>query len=138
MDKVFVDTEVILDFLLNREPYSLDAARILSLAENKIIQASTTGLVFANAYYILRKLASHKKVIEKLLKLSQLVDIISLSKPTVLTALQSGFSDFEDALQNFSAVEKSIPILITRNIKDYKRSSLIVMEPEVYLKSFYN
>ena len=134
MDKVFVDTDVILDFLLDREPFTLDAARVFSLAEKKKLHACTTGLVFANAYYVLRKLASHKKVVEKLTELSQWVDIIGLPKVAVTNALKSGFSDFEDALQYFSAMEAGVKIILTRNVKDYKHSELAVMTPEIYIR----
>ncbi len=136
MDKVFLDTDVILDFLLARDPFAMDAARIITLSERGKIKAYTTALVFANAYYILRKLASHKKVVEKLLQLSLLIEIIELSRSSVLLALQSDFSDFEDALQSFSAVAGKVKIIITRNVKDYKYSELAVVSPDMYLLSF--
>ena len=66
-----------------------------------------------------------------------IVDIAIIDKKTVLNALNSEFKDFEDALQNFSAINESdIQVIITRNIKDYKTSSLAVMTPENYLKAF--
>lgn len=134
MDKVFIDTDVILDFLLDRRPFSMDAAKILSLAEKKVITAVTTGLVFANAYYVLRKLSTHKKVIDNLSKLSGLIEIINLPKKAVISALRSDFHDFEDAIQNFSAAGEGIKILITRNVKDYKASEMAVMSPDLFLR----
>ena len=98
MNKVFIDTDVILDFMIAREPFVMDAARVFSLAEKKLIHICTTGLVFSNAYYILLKLGPHKKVIEKLNQLARLVDVIGLPKTAVLHALESEFADFEDAL----------------------------------------
>ena len=69
--------------------------------------------------------------------LTSIVDIATIDKKTVLNALNSEFKDFEDALQNFSAINESdIQVIITRNIKDYKTSSLAVMTPENYLKAF--
>ena len=69
--------------------------------------------------------------------LLNIVDIITINKKNVLNALNSDFKDFEDALQNFSAQnEKEIKTIITRNIKDYKTSSLAVMSPEMFLKTF--
>ncbi|QEC52353.1 PIN domain-containing protein [Anseongella ginsenosidimutans] len=133
MNKVFIDTDVILDFLLNRKPFSMDAARILSLSEKKVIWVGTTGLVFANAYYILRKLSTHKNVVEKLTKLSDLIKIIDLPKDAVMSALKSDFRDFEDAIQNFSAIHADVKVLITRNSKDFKTSSLAVMSPDMFL-----
>src|SRR5882762_725220 len=117
MNRAFVDTDVILDFMIAREPFAMDAARIFSLSEKKEISICTTGLVFSNAYYILRKLGTHKKVIEKLAQLERLVDIIGLSKAAVKQALESEFNDFEDALQHYAALSENVKIIITRNTK---------------------
>ena len=134
MSKAFIDTDVILDFMIAGEPFALDAARIFSLSEKKEISIYTTGLVFSNAYYVLRKLGTHKKVIEKLAQLAKLVDIIGLSKTAVNQALESEFNDFEDALQHFAALSGNVKIIITRNTKDYKYSELAVLTPDQFLK----
>ncbi len=61
-----------------------------------------------------------------------------MDKSAVLNALNSEFKDFEDALQNFSAIENGeINIILTRNIKDFKKSELAVLTPETYLKGKY-
>lgn len=135
MNKIFIDTDIILDFMIAREPFAVDAARIFSLAEQNKINLCTTGLVFSNAYYILRKLASHKKVIEKLTQLTKFIGIIGLSETAVINALSSNFNDFEDALQHYAALSEKVTIIITRNIKDYKNSELAVLTPDQYLKS---
>ena len=134
MSKAFIDTDVILDFMIAREPFAMDAARIFTLSEKKQISICTTGLVFSNAYYVLRKLGPHKKVVQKLIQLSRLVDIIGLSKTAVNQALESDFGDFEDALQHFAALSENVKIIITRNTKDYKYSELAVLTPDQYLK----
>ncbi|HEV2352813.1 MAG TPA: PIN domain-containing protein [Puia sp.] len=134
MNKAFIDTDVILDFLTGREPFAFDAARILSLAENKELSICTTGLVFLNAYYVLRKLGTHRKVVEKLTRLSRLVDIIGLSEAAVMQALGSDFGDFEDALQHYAALADGVKVIVTRNTKDYKQSQLAVLTPDQYLK----
>lgn len=135
MNKAFIDTDVILDFMTAMEPFAMDAARIFSLSERKEISICTTGLVFSNAYYVLRKLASHKKVMEKLTQLSRLVDIIGLSKLAVTQALESEFNDFEDALQHYAALSEDVKIIITRNTKDFKHSELAILTPDQYLKT---
>jgi predicted nucleic acid-binding protein len=121
--------------MIAREPFALDAARIFSLSEKKEISICTTGLVFSNAYYILRKLGTHKKVVEKLSQLAQLVDIIGLPKVAVVQALGSEFGDFEDALQHYAALSEDVKIIVTRNTKDFKHSQLAVLSPDQYLKS---
>lgn len=137
MHKVLIDTDVILDFLFDRKPFSDDASKILSLCESKQIQGFITSIMLSNIYYLLRKTAKHEKVIESLKMLMKILDIVTTDKTCVLDALNSEFKDFEDALQNFSAEnDKEIKIIITRNIKDYKSSNLSIMEPETYLKTF--
>jgi predicted nucleic acid-binding protein len=135
MKKILIDTDVILDFFFDRQPFSEDASKILSLCEAGQIKGFITPVMISNIYYLLRKIATHKKVIENLKKLLTIVDVARLSKETVLDALNSDFKDFEDALQNFAAKnEKDITIIVTRNIKDYKTSNLSIMTPEAYLK----
>lgn len=88
----------------------------------------------SNIYYILRKNAGHEKVIESLKLLMNIVDVFTTDKQTIIEALHSGFKDFEDALQNFSAQNRAdITLIITRNVKDYKASRLSIMDPETYL-----
>jgi predicted nucleic acid-binding protein len=135
LNKAFVDTDVILDFMIAREPFALDAARIFSLSEKKEIAICTSGLVFSNAYYILRKLSTHKKVLEKLAQLAKFIDIIDLPRDAVIQALGSNFSDFEDALQYYAALAVDVTIIVTRNTKDFKHSQVAVLTPDQYLKS---
>ncbi|PPL01751.1 PIN domain-containing protein [Parapedobacter indicus] len=136
MNKVLIDTDVILDFFFDREPFSVDTSKILSLCEKGELRGFVTPIMISNVYYLLRKTAKHEKVIEHLKMLMNILQVSMINKETVLDALNSDFKDFEDALQNFSAQnEKEINVIITRNIKDYKSSKLSVMTPETYLKS---
>jgi predicted nucleic acid-binding protein len=136
MDTVLIDTDVILDFFFDRKPFSEEASRILSLCEKGEVKGFVTSIMLSNVYYLLRKTASHEKVIENLKILMNIIDVTTTNKKTVIEALNSEFKDFEDALQNFSAInEKEIKVIITRNIKDYKSSTLSLMTPESYLKS---
>lgn len=136
MDKILIDTDVILDFLFDRKPYSDQSAKILSMCESGQIKGYLTAVIISNTYYLLRQTASHDKVVTELTKLMAIVDILITDKTMILKALNSNFRDFEDALQNFSAeTSKEIDLIVTRNIKDYKNSKLGVMTPEDYLKS---
>jgi predicted nucleic acid-binding protein len=136
MAKVLIDTDVILDFFFDRKPFSDDSAKILSLCENHTIKGFVTPIMISNMYYLLRKTATHQKVIEKLKMLLQIIDVIITDKKVVENALNSEFKDFEDALQNFAAHNTNeIKIIITRNIKDYKTSKLSIMTPETFLKT---
>ncbi|MDT7827694.1 PIN domain-containing protein [Pricia sp. S334] len=135
MEKVLLDTDVLLDFFFDRKPFSDHTAQVLDLCEKKKIEGFTTPVIIANAYYLLRRDSRHEKVINKLLQLLNIIDIVKMDRKVVIKALNSDFKDFEDALQNFSAVEmEKIKTILTRNIKDFKKSELAVMTPETYLK----
>ncbi len=136
MEKVLIDTDVLLDFFFDRKPFSNYATKVLSLCKKDIIKGYSTPVIIANTYYLLRKTAKHEVVINKLNQLLTFIDIVNMNRDVVIKALNSNFTDFEDALQNFSAVKnKDIRIIITRNIKDFKTSKLAVLTPESYIKS---
>ncbi len=135
MNKIFIDTDVILDFFFDRKPFSDDATKLFILCERKVVTGFVTPVILSNVYYLLRKTAKHEKVIEKLKMLINLIEIATINKATILEALNSEFKDFEDALQNYSAQhDKDIQVIVTRNVKDFKESRLSVMTPETYLR----
>ena len=132
--KIFVDSDIVLDVLCKRDPYYEYAAKIFSLADMKKLTVYTSSLVVANVYYILRKAIGIEKSKEALRKLRLLVKIISVEEREVDLALNSSFSDFEDALQYYTAVKHGMETLLTRNIKDYKERDLIIQTPEQFIK----
>ena len=133
--KVFLDSDIILDLLCKREPHYDFAAEVFTLGDTKRIELVTTSVVFANVFYILRKILGIDKAKELLRKLRILVGVMPVGDKIVDLALNSKFADFEDGLQYFTARENGIKILLTRNIKDYKEDSLVVQTPQEYLKS---
>jgi len=133
--KILLDTDVILDFFFDRKPYVDAAAKILSLAELKQIEAYITPIIISNVYYLLRKTASHAQVMSQLKLLMSIINILLINKEIVLLALNSSFKDFEDALQYYSAeFDENIDAIITRNVKDYRESNLSVQTPDEFLK----
>ncbi|NCT11047.1 MAG: PIN domain-containing protein [Flavobacteriia bacterium] len=135
MKNVLIDTDVILDFFLDREPFSENAANILALCEKKGIIGYVTPVIVSNVYYLLSQKAKQEKVIEKLKLLLSILEILVIDKNAIVVALNSDFKDFEDALQNYAAeLSGEINLIITRNTKDYKKSNLGVMSPEDFLK----
>jgi predicted nucleic acid-binding protein len=136
MTDLFIDTDVIIDFLIDRKPHSREAAIIFTLIEQKKIKGYASSLTFSNLYYVLRKVESHNRVITKLDSISRLVTIIKVDQQNIKDAITSGFQDFEDSIQYYCALDyKKIDVLITRNTKDYKNSELPVMTPADYLKT---
>ena len=132
---VFVDSDVILDVLEKREPFYLYSAQILSMGDEKKLKLVTSSLVFANVYYLLRKHLGIEKAKESLRKLRVIIDVVSVNTKEIDLALNSEFSDFEDALQYFTALDNKIDLIITRNIRDYKSPIITVMTPQQYIES---
>lgn len=136
MTDLFIDTDVIIDFLIDRKPYSREAAILFTLIEQKKLRGYSSSLTFSNLYYILRKIETHNKVISKLDSLSKILSILKVDEQTIKRAINSGFLDFEDSIQYYSAQDyKKISVIITRNIRDYKNSEIPVMTPGDYLKT---
>src|SRR5665811_1739472 len=99
MTDIFIDTDVIIDFLIDREPHSREAAIIFTLIEQKKLRGYASSLTFSNLYYVLRKFESHNKVISKLDSISKMLSILKVEQLTKKNAIASGFPDFEDSIQ---------------------------------------
>lgn len=135
MKRILIDTDVILDLFFDREPFSENAAKVLSLCEKKVVIGFVTPVIISNVYYLLSQKAKQEKVIEKLKTLLSILEVLVIDKNTIIVALNSEFKDFEDALQNYSAeLNGEIDMIITRNTKDYKKSKLGIINPENFLK----
>jgi predicted nucleic acid-binding protein len=135
MADVFIDTDIIIDFLIDRKPHSREAAIIFTLIEQKKLKGYVSSLTFSNLYYILRKVESHKKVIAKLDSISKLLAILKVDQQIIKDAIASGFMDFEDSIQyNCALNSRKIDVILTRNIRDYKAARIPVMTPSDYLK----
>lgn len=134
MDNVLLDSDVLLDILLARVPFGLDALRVLDLCKKGKVRGFTTAVIIANVNYIAKKEHSSKVVRRNINALIKILDIVVIPKSIILKALASSFTDFEDALQNYAAVNTGkISFILTRNVKDYKHSILDVMTPKDYL-----
>jgi predicted nucleic acid-binding protein len=134
MDKVFVDTDIILDFLSIREPFYINAANLFSLADKGELQIFVSSLSFANLNYLLSKQYNTNEARKKLLKFKTLVSVLAVNEKTIELALASDFKDFEVGIQYFSAIRKGLKIILTRNLKDFKTADIAVMTAEEYLK----
>jgi len=135
MDKVFVDTDIILDLLAKREPHYQFSAQLFTLADQGQIKLYVSSLSFSNLNYILSKQYSTDQARRKLLTFKALINVLSMSEKTVDLALNSDFKDFEDAMQYFTALEFKITTLLTTNIKDFKKANISILTAEQYLKS---
>ena len=133
MNKVFVDTDVILDLLAQRIPFFHFSAVLFTFAEMKKLELYASPLILSNTFYILRKQLVNNEAKNALRKLRILLHVIDSSESIIDKALNSDFTDFEDAIQYYTALEHGIKIILTKNVRDYKNASVIVQTPEAYL-----
>ncbi|MDR1997638.1 MAG: PIN domain-containing protein [Candidatus Margulisbacteria bacterium] len=133
-EKIFFDNDVILDVSINRKPFLTDAVRLFNLVETGKYRGYTSTVVFTNIYYIQRKLTNHNTAVDFLRKLRLLLTVLNVDDLILQKALASGFSDFEDAVQYFTALQHKMDYILTRNTGDYKKSTIPVYTPLEFLK----
>ena len=133
--KLFVDSNVVLDFFTDREPHANPASELFELNEQGKVKLYLSAVSINNIYYIVRRFLGHKKTIEVVELLAEMTEIIGTTRKEIIQALKNDFSDYEDSIQYSSALTiKGIDAIITRNIKDYRNSSIAVMTPLSFLK----
>lgn len=133
--KLFVDSDVVIDFFTDREPHANPASELFELNEQGELKIYLSAVSINNIYYIVRRFLGHKKTIEVIELLTDMTQIIGTTKNEIVQALKNDFSDYEDSIQYSSALAvKGLDAIITRNIKDYKNSKIAVMTPLNFLK----
>ena len=133
MDKLFLDTNIILDLVSPRPPFSLFAQKLFSKSQKLNMGIYASALSFPNINYLLSKVTNKETAKQVLLKIKPLITILPLSDKIIQLALASDFNDFEDAIQYYTALENNITTLITRDLKDFKKANIRVMTSEEYL-----
>ena len=131
--KVFYDSNVVLDVLLNRTDFLTDSFAALKFSETRKIKGDISVVSTTDIFYLVnRNLKDTQQSIEKMRVLFSIVDIAKADKKIALNALNSGWKDFEDAVQY--SVEKKLgaKYIITRNQKDYLKSDIQVVSPKEF------
>src|SRR6266498_1951003 len=124
MKKIFVDTDICMDLLLMREPHYHDAQVLFTLGDEKKVKLYISSLTFANLDYLLRQKHSGREARQILSRFKLLVEVLNVDEKTITLSLSSDFTDFENAIQYYSAMENGIQMLITRNLSDYKKAEI--------------
>jgi len=131
MKHLFLDTNVIIDFLADRKPFSDKAAMIFDQAVAGKLKIYISAVSYNNIYYILRQSFSNSETIKLLNQLNEMTEVADVTKAIIKQALRSDFKDFEDAIQYHCAMSLSkLDLIVTRDTKDFKKSSLPVMNPQ--------
>ena len=137
-DKVFIDGDVILDLLLKRSHFYKAVVKLFTLIENRKIIGYTSPLIIANIYYITTKLENKKSAFEKIKLLRNLLEILELNDRIIDMAIINPYNDFEDSIHYHCALYHGINRIITRNIKDYPKRDIDILEPLDYISIFDN
>lgn len=136
MTYILIDTNIILDIALKREPFFTDSYNFFLKLDNKLFTGFITATTVADIYYIAKRQKGHEVALDFLKSILQIVDVKGVNKESITNALNSSFSDFEDAIQHYSAKQFEIGIIVTRNIDDFKESDLEIITPSDFLKKF--
>lgn len=139
LNNLFIDTDIILDVILNREKHYTDSAGIFKCFENHTAKLYTSSSIIINAQYVGQKQISKEKCKAAIKYLLEYFEILEPTKFTITEAYNSDFLDMEDAIQYFMAKKSgNIEYIITRNIKDYIRENngISVLTPTQFLKKF--
>lgn len=134
MKRVFLDTNVVLDFFLNREGFSDDAEAILAKGYSRTCTLLVSSLTYANVAYVARKKFPGDAIYPVLDSLSELTEVAAMDANVVESAIASRAKDYEDALQYFSARLSGADCLVTRNVKDFPHSDFRILTPRDFLQ----
>ncbi len=135
--QVLIDTNILADMLLGRDPYYDIAYNILTLCADKKVSGYIAAHSIPNLFYILRKFMSEEERREALKDICQIVKVEGIDSFKILSALDNeDFSDFEDCLQEECAVAVSADYIVTRNLKDFVSSRVPAILPNEFLEKF--
>jgi predicted nucleic acid-binding protein len=130
MRRLLLDTNIILDIALKREPHFEHSSKIFELIDKKRIIGYITASTVTDIYYISRKEKGNEIAIEFISNLIEIIDVIGVDKSTIVKALKSNLKDFEDAVQVSAAENYEIEIIVTRNKSDFLNSGLEILTPK--------
>lgn len=133
MEKIYIDCNIIIDWLTDREPFSVYADELFTLIESRQVEGYVSPLALANTYYLLTKHFNKKIAYEFLNDCQELFKIIDLSKDIVIQAINNKYKDFEDDLHYYTARKNKIKYIITRNKKDFKTQEEKILTAEEYI-----
>jgi predicted nucleic acid-binding protein len=136
--RIFIDTNVLLDLILKREPNYTSIAQVCELAFRKGDSLVISGLSIVNAHYIVKKIAqvSENVIRATLGNICNTCEIVSLTPTATMRSLVSAFSDFEDATQYFCALENGCNVILTYNKEDFVHSAIPILTTAEFLTSY--
>ena len=132
--RVLLDTDVTLDFVLQRQPFFIEADEIFLRCTNGEFEAYVCDITPINVFYIARREMEHSKVLQAISDLIKTIKICTAERFILQNALTSPIMDYEDAVQHECARSENLDAIVTRNVKDYKNASVEIYSPNEFLK----
>lgn len=133
---ILFDTNIIIDVILERNPFYEKSYTVLSKADGFTNVGYILASTITDIYYICKKQLGHTKTIEVIKKLIDSINILNVNRDTIMLALNSNFSDFEDAIQSASAELNYIELIVSRNAKDFSNSKITTLTPTEFLEKY--
>ena len=131
--KVLLDTNIVLDVLLDRNPFAEHAAYLMSKVENAEVQGYLCATTITTIHYLMTRALGAAKASESLHTLVTLFAIAPVNRIVIEEALDANFKDFEDAVLDQAALHAGVEFIITRNLKDFKNSKVSALTPIDFL-----
>jgi len=135
MITLFVDSDILLDIILLRQPFFGASAEILELPNNNLFKCIASVHSILNVHYSAKKMHGEQTTRLALKTLMEKLSLVAENDTLIHEALDSAFTDFEDAVQYYAAQSADANYIITRNIKDYKHSTIPVLTAEQFLQT---
>jgi predicted nucleic acid-binding protein len=130
---VFLDTNVLMDVLLDREPFVVDAQQVWLLVERGKVRGLVSAISFPNVYYVVRKLSGLRQARRATVMLRDVFTPVAFDEQILHQAIDAGFKDFEAAIQYFSALRADADCIVSRNPKHFRAADLLVLTPSEFL-----
>ena len=127
--KLFLDTNVVIDYLAKRQPFAEDACQMIMMCCQRKYELCISALSFTTIYYVLKRQYGHEQLLTLLADISELLTVCNVDAGVIQQALKSEIADFEDAVQCYTAISYGADVIVTRNIKDFSHSPLLVKTP---------
>ena len=135
--KLFLDTNIVMDYVENREPFVVYTLSLFQMEYEGLHQLYVSDLTFANIAYLCRKSMTYERLYEVMEELCTVLHIVAIGEQAVTKAIRLKVKDFEDSLQYFSAKHAGVDCIITRNKKDFGFSDIPVYTPSGFMEKFH-
>lgn len=127
--RILLDTNIILDIALGRDPHFSNSADVFKKIDNKTVFGFVTATTITDIYYIAKREKGHQTTIDFIANLIEIVDVLGIDREVIIESILSQMIDFEDAIQSVSSRLNNIDYIVTRNQKDFIKSEIKALTP---------